>query len=61
VRRRRTEADAQLGPIVSIAAEHVTAAPITSRLIALVHEIEDGQRRMEMTNLRVLAEAVPVR
>jgi 2-dehydropantoate 2-reductase len=59
VRKRRTEADAQLGPIVSIAAEQGMTAPITSRLIALVHEIEDGQRRMETRNLDVLAEAVP--
>jgi len=59
VRRRRTEADAQLGPILRIAREHGSAAPITARLIALMHEIEGGQRQQDARNLNALATAMP--
>jgi 2-dehydropantoate 2-reductase len=44
VRKRRTETDAQLGPIVSFGAEAGVATPLVSRLIALMHEVEEGRR-----------------
>jgi 2-dehydropantoate 2-reductase len=44
IRKRRTETDAQLGPIVSLGAEAGVATPLVSRLIALMHEVEDGRR-----------------
>ena len=44
VRKRRTEIDAQLGPIVALGAEVGVVAPLNARLIALIHEIEDGRR-----------------
>lgn len=44
VRKRRTEADAQLGPIVTLGAEAGVPTPLVSRLIALMHEVEDRQR-----------------
>lgn len=44
IRKRRTETDAQLGPIVSLGAEAAVATPLVSRLIALMHEVEDGRR-----------------
>jgi 2-dehydropantoate 2-reductase len=59
VRKRRTEADAQLGPIVSHARSAGLAAPITERLIALMHEIEDGKRPQDWASLDALAPAVP--
>src|SRR5262249_40085578 len=51
VRKRRTEAEHQLGPIVEIAREHGLAAPITARLIALVRDIEDGNRAQDWATL----------
>jgi 2-dehydropantoate 2-reductase len=43
VRKRRTETDAQLGPIVTIGAEAGVPTPLVSRLIALMHDVEDGR------------------
>ena len=43
VRKRPTEADAQLGPIVAIAEQHGSSAPLTSRIIELIHGIERGE------------------
>jgi 2-dehydropantoate 2-reductase len=43
VRKRRTETDAQLGPIVTLGAEAGVPTPLVSRLIALMHEVEDGR------------------
>jgi 2-dehydropantoate 2-reductase len=57
VRRRKTEADAQLGPIVSTARRLGSDAPITARLIAMIHEIEEGGRAMAWANLSELASA----
>ncbi len=54
VRRRRTEVDAQLGPIVAEGAAHGVATPVTARLIALVHEVEEG-RALSQDNLLALA------
>ncbi len=44
VRKRRTEVDPQLGAIVEAGKSVQVATPLTERLIALVHEIEAGQR-----------------
>jgi 2-dehydropantoate 2-reductase len=58
VRKRKTEADPQLGPIVTSARQNGLDAPITARLIAMIHEIEEGQRPMAWTNLDELAEVI---
>jgi 2-dehydropantoate 2-reductase len=58
VRRRRTEVDAQLGPIVRFGKEHDVATPATQRLIAMVHEIEEGTRPLAWENLAELAHSV---
>jgi 2-dehydropantoate 2-reductase len=57
VRRRRTEVDAQLGPVVGYAHELGLPAPLNERLIAFIHEIEDGARPQTADNLDRLAEA----
>ena len=54
VRKRRTEVDAQLGPIISEGEATGMATPVMARLIALIHEIEDG-RPLAQANLRALA------
>jgi 2-dehydropantoate 2-reductase len=51
VRKRRTEVDAQLGPVATIGREHGLATPITARLIAMIHEIEEGRRSLATANL----------
>lgn len=54
VRKRRTEVDAQLGPVVAEGRATGMATPVIARLIALVHEIEDG-RPLARANLGALA------
>ena len=57
MRRRRTEIDAQIGPIVAIGKEHGLATPLTARLIALIHDIEDGRQPQAWATLDALAAA----
>ena len=51
VRKRKTEADAQLGPIVSFGGKHGVPTPLTARTIAMIHEIEEGVRPLQIANL----------
>jgi 2-dehydropantoate 2-reductase len=60
VRKRRTEADAQLGQIIRVANEKGVGAPITSRLLALIKAVEDGRARQDTTLLDALGELLPV-
>ena len=46
VRKRKTEAEAQLGPIIKVGQKNGIATPLTSRLMAMVLEIEAGDRRL---------------
>jgi 2-dehydropantoate 2-reductase len=57
VRKRRTEVDAQLGPVVAEAASVGIPTPCNARLITLIHEIEDGARPLDRANLSELAKA----
>lgn len=51
VRKRRTEADAHFLPIVAYAAELQLEVPLLTRMIGMIHEIEDGQRDFSAANL----------
>ena len=55
VRKRRTEVDAQLGPVVEEGAAVGVPTPCNARLIAMIHEIEDGTRQLDRANLTELA------
>ena len=55
VRKRPTEVDAQLGLVVSLGAEAGVAAPLTSAVVQLIHEIERGERTQSMEALDALA------
>ena len=55
IRKRRTEVDAQLGPIVEAAGRLGRAAPITAALIGLIHDIEEGRRPLAWSTLDTLA------
>jgi 2-dehydropantoate 2-reductase len=63
VRRRRTEVDLQLGPIPRLAAEVGRAAPLVERIVAMIHEVEQGTRERgrhtldELERVRVSHEA----
>jgi 2-dehydropantoate 2-reductase len=55
VRKRPTEVDAQLGIVVTLGAESGVPAPITARLVELIHDIEAGRRSQSVETLNVLA------
>lgn len=54
VRKRKTEAEAQLGPIIEVGRKNDVATPLTSRLIEMVLEIEAGVRPLAVENLAEL-------
>ncbi len=58
VRKRPTEVDAQLGIVVTLGHEAGVATPLTTRLVALVHDIERGVRPQSMETLDALASLV---
>ncbi len=51
VRRRRTEVDAQLGPVVEIGARHRLPTPVTAAIVGRIHQIEEGRRPLALANL----------
>ena len=51
VRRRRTEVDHQIGPVVEVARVHGLEAPLNQRLVELIHALEEGRRPMARANL----------
>jgi 2-dehydropantoate 2-reductase len=55
VRKRPTEADAQLGIVVTLGAEAGIPTPLTARLVTLIHEIERGARPQSLDTLDALA------
>ncbi len=57
VRQRRTEVDAQLGIVVTLAQEEGVATPLTARLVALIHDVENGVRPLSLDTLAALAES----
>ncbi len=59
VRRRPTEVDAQLGIVVTLGAEAGVPTPLTARLVALVHDVERGERVQSLETLDTLAAAMP--
>lgn len=58
VRKRRTETDAQLGPIVTLGSETRVATPTVARLIELMHDVEEGRRAQSHKTLDLLKAAV---
>jgi 2-dehydropantoate 2-reductase len=51
VRRRRTEVDVQIGAAVDVGRGHGVRAPLNERLVAVIHDLEDGRREMHRRNL----------
>jgi 2-dehydropantoate 2-reductase len=61
VRKRRTEVDAQIGIVAELGAQAGVPTPILTRLVALIHDIEDGARPQSLATLDLLAAAMPER
>src|SRR4029077_490038 len=57
VRRRRTEVDVQIAPIVELGARHGISCPTVSRLVQMIHEAEAGKRPLSDANLLELIPA----
>ena len=55
IRKRRTEVDAQLGPVVEAGRRHGVPTPITAAIIGRIHDIEDGRRPLGRATLDALA------
>lgn len=51
VRKRKTEVDADIGAVLRIAGPNGLSLPLSERLIAMVHELEDRTREMSWSNL----------
>jgi 2-dehydropantoate 2-reductase len=57
IRKRRTEVDVQIAPIVEIGARHGVPTPTIARLVAMIHEIEQGRRTQADSNLLELMQS----
>jgi 2-dehydropantoate 2-reductase len=57
IRKRRTEIDAQLAPVLPIGARHGLTLPVLARLVDLVHALEQGHATRSTALLDSLAEA----
>jgi 2-dehydropantoate 2-reductase len=57
VRKRKTEVDAQVQPVVDVGHSLGVPTPIAARLVAMIHEIEDGRRPLSLKNLDELETA----
>ena len=57
VRKRRSEVDAQIAPVADIGERHGLKSPTVRRLVALIHEVEEGKRPMQDENLLELLNA----
>ena len=54
VRRRQTEVDVQIAPIVEIGARHGLPCPTIARLVALIHAVEQGRPQSDALLLELL-------
>jgi 2-dehydropantoate 2-reductase len=57
VRKRKTEVDAQILPVVSIGQDSKVPTPMVARLVEMIHEIEEGRRPLDLANLEELGKA----
>jgi len=51
IRKRKTEVDGQIGLVAARGRQLGIPTPLTDRLVALIHELEDGMRPMAWENL----------
>ncbi|MEP2640044.1 2-dehydropantoate 2-reductase N-terminal domain-containing protein [Roseobacter sp.] len=58
VRKRKTEVDPQVGVVAQIAARHGIDTPLLRRLVALIHDIENGHRDMSADTFHELTKVL---
>ncbi len=58
VRKRPTEVEPMIGAVVREAAQRRIETPLLARLVAMIHEIEDGRRPLDRANIDELAAEV---
>jgi len=58
VRKRKTEVDPQVGVVAQIAASHGIETPLLSRLVTLIHDIEEGRRKMSSETFHELTKVL---
>jgi 2-dehydropantoate 2-reductase len=58
VRKRKTEVDPQVGTVAEIAAGHGIDTPLLRRLVELIHDIEDGRRKMSQDTFHELTKVL---
>jgi 2-dehydropantoate 2-reductase len=51
VRHRKTEVDQQIGLVAEIGRSHRLEMPLTSALVEMIHDLEDGRRQMSWANV----------
>lgn len=56
VRMRRTEVDAHFLPIIDRARQLSLAVPLLERMVAMIHQVEEGRRNFSGANLDELAQ-----
>lgn len=56
VRKRKTEVDAMYGPILGLAHKQNVETPLLTRMVEMIHEIEDGVRPLARENLDELTQ-----
>lgn len=56
VRKRKTEIDAQFGAIVERARRHAIPTPTLTRMISLIHDVENGNRAQSWETLAAIGE-----
>ncbi len=59
VRKRKTEVDPQVGAVAEIAGSHGIDTPLLTRLVELIHDIEDGRREMSGETFHELTKVIP--
>ncbi|WP_319413313.1 2-dehydropantoate 2-reductase [uncultured Cohaesibacter sp.] len=57
VRKRKTEVDAQIGTMIPLAQSHGLQVPALTKMVDLIHEIEDGKRAQ---SAKLVDEMVPL-
>jgi 2-dehydropantoate 2-reductase len=51
VRKRKTEVNAHFNPILSLSKKHGLVCPLLTRMVEMIHEIEEGKRSFSQDNL----------
>ena len=51
VRKRKTEVDALLAPVVAVGKQMGVATPLTQKTLEMIHEIEAGTRPLQLANI----------